>query len=326
LVVGLTFHLCLVLTGLFLGAEEKDAATSPAGDAVVASVGEEPIYAREVYRLQKKAARGKRLSPSSLQLLQAQLLEEVVSRRLVLAYAKHNNEAASEKEIDQALADLKRQLSTQRKTLADYLKELSVSEDELRRQLSWNVLWEKYLKKYTTKERIQKYFEAHRREFDGTEISVSHILLMSSSDEKENGKDDLTARANSLREDILTGKISFAEAVQKYSTGPSRNDSGKLGFIGRHGPMDNTFSRAAFKLQPGEISPPVRNVFGVHLIRCDEIRPGKKQLADVEPAIRDALARELMEKLAAAQRAQTIVKYVKNFPHLDPGSHTLVKP
>jgi parvulin-like peptidyl-prolyl isomerase len=276
--------------------------------------------------LQEKAARGKRLSPDSLQLLRAQLLEEVVSRRLVLAYAKHNNEAASEKEIDQALADLKLQLSTQRKTLADYLKEQAVSEDELRRQLSWNVLWEKYLKKYTTPERIQKYFEAHRREFDGTEISVSQILLSPSSEEKETGKDELTAQANSLREDILAGKISFAETVQKYSTGPSRSEGGKLGFVGRHGPMDNAFSRAAFKLQPDEVSPPVRDAFGVHLIRCDEIRPGKKQLADAEPEIRDALARELLEKIAAAERPHTAVKYTPSFPHLDPESHALAKP
>jgi len=41
--------------------------------------------------------------------------------------------------------------------------------------------------------------------------------------------------------------------------------------------MDEAFSRAAFALQTGQISPPVRSPFGVHLIRCEAIKPGTEQ-------------------------------------------------
>jgi hypothetical protein len=40
-------------------------------------------------------------------------------------------------------------------------------------------------------------------------------------------------------------------------------------------------------------------------------------LADVESEVRDALARELLETLAKAERTQTTVKYTPGFPHLD---------
>lgn len=313
--VGLIVTLSLIVAGFWAGDPANAAEPPPAADAVVATVDGEPIFAREVQRLEEKAARGKSVSPAAEHVLQAELLEEIVNRRLALAAARRTGEAASEKEVEQALADLKSQLAGQRKAIADFLKVRSISGEELRRQLAWNIYWEKSVAKYVTPERMQKYFDAHRREFDGTELSVSHILLAPSAQEKANGKDDLMARAESLRQDLLAGRISFAEAAKKYSAGPSRDDAGKLGLIGRHGPMGGDFSRAAFALNPGEISPPVRSSFGVHLIRCDEIRPGKKPLGDTEPELRDALARELLEKTAQDERPRTVVEYSDKFPH-----------
>ena len=313
--VGLIVTLSLIGAGFLAGATENAVEPPLAADAVVATVEGKPIFAREVQRLEEKAARGKALSPAAEHVLQAELLEEIVNRRLALAAARHTGEAPSEKEIEQALADLKSQLAGERKALADFLQERSISEDELRRQLAWNIYWEKSVAKYVTPERMQTYFDAHRREFDGTELSVSHILLAPSAEEKARGKDDLIARAESLRQELLSGRISFAEAAKNYSAGPSRDDAGKLGLIGRRGPMGGDFTRAAFALNPGEISPPVRSSFGVHIIRCDEVHPGKKQLSDTESEVRDALARELLEKTAQDERPRTVVKYADNFPH-----------
>jgi parvulin-like peptidyl-prolyl isomerase len=328
-VVGLILVVCLIVTGAFCASPGR-AAESSGDDDVVATVGDEPILGKEVRRFQDKATRGKNLSPESTATLRAQVLEEIVNRRLVLAYAKRMGEAATKAEIDQARADLKTRLAAEHKTLDDFFKEQSATADDLERQLAWNVVWEKYLTKYVTPERIQKYFDAHRREFDGTELAVSHILLASPGDgtpaDREHGWDDLAAEAKLIREDILAGKHSFADAVEKHSTGPSRDDGGKLGTIGRHGPMDVAFTRAAFALNPGEISPPVRTPFGIHLIRCDEVRPGTKQLADVESDVRDALVRELLEKLARAERPHTTVKYSDTFPHLDSDRRAIVNP
>ena len=88
--------------------------------------------------------------------------------------------------------------------------------------------------------------------------------------------------------------------------------------------MDEAFSRAAFALQPGELSPPVRSPFGVHLIRCDEVRAGKKQFADARGDIDDLLARELFEKLASGAAAVP-VRYGGGVPHFRPGARELEK-
>ena len=123
--------------------------------------------------------------------------------------------------------------------------------------------------------------------------------------------------------EIVVAKLTFADAARKYSDGPSRKDGGRLGWIGRHGPMDEAFSRAAFALNVGEVSPPVTTAFGVDLIRCDQLKPGEKKLADVRRELEDALSRELLDKLAGIERGYTPVKYTGVLPHFKPGTHQL---
>ena len=75
------------------------------------------------------------------------------------------------------MAALRPRLSAEGQTLDDYLRRQSLGRDALRRQVAWGLVWDKYLAKYLTDARVAAYFEAHRREFDGTEMAVSRILL-----------------------------------------------------------------------------------------------------------------------------------------------------
>jgi tRNA A37 threonylcarbamoyladenosine dehydratase len=61
----------------------------------------------------------------------------------------------------------------------------------------------------------------------------------------------------------------------------------------------------------------------VHLIRCDEVLPGKKTVADLTRTIDDALAAELLEKLSRLERDKTPVKYTSAWPHFKPGTREL---
>jgi peptidyl-prolyl cis-trans isomerase C len=173
---------------------------------------------------------------------------------------------------------------------------------------------------------LESYFQSHRRDFDGSKVSVSHILLQPPKNAKPEDFDGLFSQAAAIREEIASGKITFAEAARKYSAGPSAKDGGQLGFIPRHGVMDEAFSRAAFELEIGRVSEPVRTPFGVHLLRCDEIKAGEKQLKDVHKEIEEALARELLEKLARTERGFTSVEYTGKSPYLKPGTRELVMP
>ncbi len=259
-------------------------------------------------------------------LLKAQTLEEILDRRLVLAYASRTGSAPTPEEIDAELNKLKARLASLRQSLADYLKGESITENDLKRQIAWNLVWEKYLAQYVTEARLETYFQTHLRDFDGSEVSVSHILLRIEKNSGPGALADLLKRAAAIRQEIVSGKISFAQAAGKYSAGPSAKDGGQLGFIPRHGVMDEAFSRAAFALEAGQVSEPVQTPFGVHLLYCNEIKPGDKKLNDVRKELDEALARELLEKLAQLQRPYTPVKYTGKMPYLKPGTRELVAP
>ncbi len=227
--------------------------------AVVATVGRDPIRAGEVERLVAKATRGKKLDADSLRFLQAEALDEIIARRLVLAYARRMGEMPSEHELAAERAALKSRLAARRRSIDDFLKAESLCEADLDRQCAWNVIWRKYVARYATDERLASYFAAHRREYDGTQLVVSHILLRRSADGAKTTA-ELLKQAAAIRAEIVADKLSFADAARKYSAGPSRKDGGRLGTIGRHGPMDEAFSRAAFALDAGQVSQPVKNV------------------------------------------------------------------
>jgi parvulin-like peptidyl-prolyl isomerase len=318
--LGCICHL-LLIAGEILA--QKSSATA---QEVVATVDDEPIYASDITRVLNKVVRGHDVNPAASELMKAQILEEIVDRRLVLAYARRTGCAPKTEEVDLELGKLKSKLASKQQSWAEYLKSQSITEIELKRQIAWNLVWEKYLAKYITESRLESYFKTHRRDFDGSKVAVSHILLQPPKNAKPGNFDELFNRAAAIREEIASGKISFAEAAEKHSAGPSAKDGGKLGFIPRHGVMDEAFSRAAFELEIGQVSPPVRTPFGVHLLRCDEIKPGEKQLKDVHKEIEEALARELLEKLAKDQRGFTAVEYTGKAPYLKPGTRELVMP
>ena len=85
-------------------------------------------------------------------------------------------------------------------------------------------------------------------------------------------------------------------------------------------------SRAAFALEVEQVSQPVTTRFGVHLIRCDEIKPANKQWTDVRQELEKALARELLDRLARLQQRYTPVKFTGKAPYFKPGTRELVLP
>ncbi|HYK36667.1 peptidylprolyl isomerase [Alloacidobacterium sp.] len=148
---------------------------------------------------------------------------------------------------------------------------------------------------------VQQYYNQHQSDYHvDDQVKVRHILIKV--DENADAKTDEAAKQKA--EDILKqlhNGGNFADLAKKYSDDPgSKDQGGELGFI-KHGVTVPEFDKAAFALQPGQISDLVRTKFGYHIIQTEEKQSAHtRPLDEVKQTIVALLTRQ---KEAQAQQA-----------------------
>ena len=236
-------------------------------------------------------------------------VEQVIDRRLVLGYLERSKQAASGQDVDFAVTQLEKELAAQQLTLEQHLAQAKLSLDELRGALAWKLSWNKYLERYLSEANLQKYFDQHRREFDGTQLRVAHILWKLPADADEASILAAMERAAALRAEIAAGKVTFADAAKTHSQAPTAKAGGDISWIERHQPMPEAFSQAAFALDKLQVTGPVRTSAGIHLITVLEMKPGTKTAQDVAAELRPAVTLYLFRWIADRERAKAKVEY-----------------
>ncbi len=136
-------------------------------------------------------------------------------------------------------------------------------------------------------EEIDRYKQSERRH-------VRHILLTLDADADDAAAEQVRAEIEAVRERLVVGE-EFAAVAKEVSKDPgSAAQGGDLGTFER-GLMVAAFDEAAFSLEVGQLSDPVRSSFGYHLILVDAV-----EAADTKPF--DEVKAEL---LAEAGKQQT---------------------
>jgi peptidyl-prolyl cis-trans isomerase C len=145
---------------------------------------------------------------------------------------------------------------------------------------------------------MQKYYDAHKAEFE--EVQARHILIrmQGSPLAVKPGQKDLTdaealAKAQDLRNKLVGGADFAALAMQESDDNTTAPRGGDLGFF-HHNQMVPAFDEAAFKLNVGELSEPVKTPFGYHLIKVEAKRT--KSLEDMKPELEKRLGPEVAQK------------------------------
>lgn len=141
-----------------------------------------------------------------------------------------------------------------------------------------------------TEEEVKAYFDANPAQFASKEqVKAKHILV------------DEEALAQKIAAELAEGK-SFEDAAKEYSTCPSKENGGDLGYFGR-GQMVPEFEKAAFEGTAGELVGPIKTQFGYHLIQIDD---KKEETAADFAEIKDQLTDTLLQQKKQTVYMQTV--------------------
>jgi len=146
-----------------------------------------------------------------------------------------------------------------------------------------------------TEEEMKKAYEAEAAKISQKErIRARHILVNSEQEAKQ-----IVERLNKGEK--------FDDLAKKYSLDGSKDYGGDLGYFSE-GEMVPEFSKAAFALQPGQISAPVKTDFGWHIIKLEDRKKGAAQPYDqVKTALKNILLRKkTQERIVALRKASKV--------------------
>ncbi|MBI2214134.1 MAG: peptidyl-prolyl cis-trans isomerase [Acidobacteria bacterium] len=120
---------------------------------------------------------------------------------------------------------------------------------------------------------LKAYYEQNKESFKSRDaVRAAHILIPVAPDASAEATAAAKAKADALVKQLRAG-ADFAKLAAENSEDPgSKTRGGDVGFFER-GRMVPEFENAAFSLQIGEISEPVKTQFGFHILRVSEKRP-----------------------------------------------------
>jgi len=305
--------------------QEAASQTSRTNQSVAARVDGQPIGTLRLEHELKRLQRTRPVRKQAQAALQAQLLDQVVNQLLILGHLEYTKQGARSVEVDLAMENLQKRIEQKEETLDQYLQKQGLSQLELRQKIGWQISWSRYLNRYLTEKNYESYFDQHRRDFDGTQLHVAHVLLTINQQADAEMVQRQERAIKQIREQIVSGKVTFAEAAKQFSQSPTAQQGGDLGWIERREPMSEEFSVAAFQLKKGEVSFPIRSPFGFHLIICLDMKAGDKNWQQAGEPLRKAIAGYLFQWTAQQQRKRVSLEFTGSWPYFHPHTRALVK-
>lgn len=202
-----------------------------------------------------------------------QLLDQIISFELIYNYAADTKMDATE-QYKQQLEIMKKDLLIQ-VGITEIMKDVQVTDED-----------------------IEKYYEENKQMFTkGEAVTAKHILI---STEEE---------AKKIINEIEEG-MSFEDAAKTYSSCPSSAQGGNLGNFTK-GKMVPEFEKAAFELEVGVISAPVKTQFGYHIIKVEEKQDASLKSLD---EVKSTIATQLLQQKENTAFMNSVNELKKKYP------------
>jgi foldase protein PrsA len=227
-----------------------------AGEDVVAKINGEAITKDQLYDAMVKQGG-------------QQALDMLIMEKIIEMEAKKQGIQVTEQDVDKEIDKMAEQYGG-REAFERIIGMYGYSIDGMKKDIGMSLKIEELLRPSIsiTEEEMKEYFEENKETFAVEEqVKASHILT------------ETEEAVAEVKEKLDAGE-DFAELAKEYSIDEAnKNYGGDLGIVKR-GEMVPEFEEAAFSMEAGSISEPVKTQFGYHIIKVDDKKEARE--ADFE--------------------------------------------
>lgn len=282
-------------------------------EQVAATVNGEKVFVGEVRKILDSRPYPLTLTEEQKKEMRKAAVDSLVEDVLMRQYlAKHVPQAqVNPADFNKEIQDLKESLTKQKKTLDMFYKETGQTEDQLRRDIVAKLQWRMLLVRFLADAKAKEYYEANKPFFDKVFVRGSHILIKLPANPSLEQRNQAMQQMQVWRQEIVAGKVKFEDIAKQYSQCPSKDKGGDIGQFPYKFVVVPEFAKAAFAMQPGEISAVVPSVFGLHLIKVTERTKGEPSAFEtLKDTVREVWAQDedVFARILAVQRKTGDIK------------------
>ncbi len=223
-------------------------------------------------------------------------LEGLIERKILLQEAKDRNIEVGEERIGRRLEEMRGRFASE-EAFRQALQEENLTEAKLGKRIEEELMVSLLIDKEVRagirvgEEDVRLFFEENKERFrEPEEVELSHIFIRAQEGEvwKEGKGKELLRR---LREGA-----DFSLLAKEYSSGPSAERGGRLGFF-RRGELSPEFAEAVSMLKVGEVSDLIKMGDGFHIIKLGGRKAARQmKLSEVKDGIEALIFAERAEK------------------------------
>lgn len=245
---------------------------------IVAVVGKEMITEMD---LKASAAMLKQQDPS-LDLndpeVKKEVLDMLINDKLIVTKAIEDSITVTDQEIDQrwndAIFQMKQTYGSIRRVEQLYKKSIQRIKSEQKEKIRNNILSQKILQTKTANinvspREVEEFFEVYKDSLQRIPDQVEVYHIVKYVDIKDHRQSKVYQKAKAIRDTLIGGGDFAALAKRNSEDSYTAADGGELGWVER-GSVFPEYEDAAFALQVGEVSMPIKTDIGYYIIKTTE--------------------------------------------------------
>jgi len=311
----LTLALLLMSSGVHAQTQELSTRGQQI-DKIAAVVNEGVVLKSQVdqqYEAVVARLKGQEGQMPPAQVIRQQVLERLVLQEIQAQRAERLGIAVSDEMLNSALRDVAQRngipFDQMPMAMARQGVDYAAYREDMRREIALSLLRQRDVltRIYVSPRELEQALDRQASQADdNAEYDVSHILLSLPESATAEQMNQVERRAQEIQQRAVAGE-DFGQLAITYSQAQSALERGKLGWR-RAAQLPQFISEEVVKLEPGQVSPPLRTPTGFHIVKLDAVRGGDGPMVVEQVHARHILLRptEVQDDATTRQRLEDL--------------------